>query len=85
MVIPQPTLSAWENWIASCFITGHLVAALRRRTEFNTVDNYMLLLEGQGDIRSHHVQGAQTALDEAMAEALTLDSCWMRQGTKTED
>ena len=29
LALPYPTLTAPENWIASCVITGHLVAALR--------------------------------------------------------
>ena len=27
--LPDPTMTAPENWMASCVITGHLVAALR--------------------------------------------------------
>ena len=35
----DPTLTAPENWMASCVITGHLVAALRVQVEFWTADH----------------------------------------------
>ena len=44
--IPNLTLSAWENWTDSCVVTGHLITALHRRTEFKTGDHSMILWEG---------------------------------------
>ena len=35
----DPTMTASENWTASCVITGHLVAALRVQVEFRMVDH----------------------------------------------
>ena len=39
LALPDPTLTAPENWTASCFITGNLVAALRGHVEFLTADH----------------------------------------------
>ena len=56
MEIPNTDMSAWENWLASCFFTGHLVAALRGRTEFKTGYHSMLLKEGCGERSYRQVQ-----------------------------
>ena len=66
MEISNPDLSAWENWLSSCSITGHLVAAIRGWTEFKTGYHSMLLQEGCGERRYRQVQELQTALEEAM-------------------
>ena len=42
----------------------------------------MLLRDERGKIRHCHVQDAQTALNEATAEAPILDASWLRQETK---
>ena len=65
-----------------CVVTGHLVAALWRQTYFKTGEHSMILRERQGDIRSRCVQDTQTALEEAMVAAPTLDACRMRWRTK---
>ena len=36
LALPDPTLTAPENWTASCVVTVHLVAALRGQVEFRT-------------------------------------------------
>ena len=36
MAIPNPDFSAWENWVASCFVTGNLIEVLHRQTYFKT-------------------------------------------------
>ena len=40
MSLPDPTNTAPENWMASCVISGHLVAALRGKEELQTVDHF---------------------------------------------
>ena len=45
--IPDPVLTAPENWTSSCVITGHLVAALRGQTTFRT-DDHTACLRGAG-------------------------------------
>ena len=37
--LPDPTQTAGANCMASCVITGHLVAALRGQLEFQTADH----------------------------------------------
>ena len=37
--LPDPSNMAPENWMASCVITGYLVAALMGQEEFRTSDN----------------------------------------------
>ena len=38
--LPDPTMAAPENWMASCILTGHLVAALRVQVEFRTATTW---------------------------------------------
>ena len=51
---PNQTLSDWENWTASCVVTGHLVKALHRKIEFKTGDHYIFLKDGKGKTQRHH-------------------------------
>ena len=46
LAIPDPVLTAPENWTASCVITGHLVSALRGQTIFRTADHTACLRGG---------------------------------------
>ena len=45
MALPDPTLTAPENWTTSCVITGHLVVVLRGQVEFRTADHSACLQE----------------------------------------
>ena len=47
LALSNPTLTAPENWTASCVITGHLVAALRGQVEFQKADHSAYLREGR--------------------------------------
>ena len=38
LALPDPYQTTPENWMASCVITGHLVAALTGQAEFRTAD-----------------------------------------------
>ena len=51
LAIPDPVLTAPENWTASCVITGHLVAALRGQTTFRTADHTDCLMGGRLAVR----------------------------------
>ena len=42
LVTPNPTLSAWDNWMTSYVVTVHLVEALWGRKYFKTVDQALL-------------------------------------------
>ena len=42
LALPDPSQTAPENCMASCVITGHLVAALRSQVEFRTSDHFCL-------------------------------------------
>ena len=50
----DPTKTAPENWMASCITTGHLVAALRVREEFQTSDHSEILRYGRGEVRKRN-------------------------------
>ena len=43
LALPDPSWTLRANWMASCMITGHLVAALRRTAEFRLVDQALLM------------------------------------------
>ena len=72
--IPNPNLSSWENWVAPFVVMVHLISALFGRKNFKTGDHSMLLRKVQGDIRRRRVQDAQTAMEEVMTAAPTLDA-----------
>ena len=55
LAIPNPIMSASENWTASCVFTGHLVKDLRDRTEFKTWDHTLILWKGHREIRRRNV------------------------------
>ena len=56
-----------ENWTASCFITVHLVAALRGQVESWTADQSACLQEGQPTVQKQSAQRAEEALEATIA------------------
>ena len=60
--LPDPTQTAPENWTASCFITRHLVTAIRGQVEFRTADHMAFLHKGQTAVRRRGQQRAEEAL-----------------------
>ena len=44
--IPNPTISTWENWMASCVVIVQLVIALWGMTKFKKGDHSLILWEG---------------------------------------
>ena len=54
--IPNPTLSALENWTTSCVITGLLVPDIWGKVEFKTGYHALLLQYVSGEIRCRNVQ-----------------------------
>ena len=43
--LPDPTNTGPENWMLSCVITGHLVAAFKVQEDFSTTDHSSYLQE----------------------------------------
>ena len=72
LAIPNPIISASQNWMASCVITGHLYADIQRRTEFWTGYHALLMKEGFEDIRRRNVQNVKAVLEETMSTAPAL-------------
>ena len=66
LALPDPTHTAPENWMVSCVITGHLVAALRGQVEFRTADHPARLWE----VRTAVWRQSQQRLKEALAATL---------------
>ena len=50
LALTNPTLTAPENWTASCVITGHLVAELRGQVKFWTSDHSTYLRKGYTEV-----------------------------------
>ena len=55
--------------MASCVITGHLLAALRRTVKIRSGDHSFLIVEGRYDILRRHAEVEKTALGEVRAAA----------------
>ena len=51
LAIPNPNMYALEKWVSSCVITGHLIAAIWVKKEFNTRYHTLILREGRGKTR----------------------------------
>ena len=66
LAIPDPVLTAPENWTASCVITGYLVSALRGQTTFRTADHTACLRGRRLAVRRKGVQRAEAALMAAL-------------------
>ena len=66
LALPDPYQTAPENWTASCVITGHLLAALRGKVEFQTVDHSACL---QG-VRTAVQRTGQQSVGEALVATL---------------
>ena len=69
LALPDPTLTDPENWTASCFITGHLVAALRGQVEFRTADHSACIREGHTAVQRRIEHQAEEALAATIAGA----------------
>ena len=54
--LPDPTQTAGPKWMASCVITGHLLADIQRTVEFRSGDRALLMEEGRDEIRWKHAE-----------------------------
>ena len=75
LAIPDPLLTAPENWTASCIIKGHLVLALRGQTIIRTADHTACLRGRRLAVRHRGVQWAEAALTAALEGSLVQKSC----------
>ena len=66
LVLSDPTQTAPENWMASCVITRHLVAALRYQVEFRTENHSVYLWEGRTVVWRWFQQRAEETLASKM-------------------
>ena len=68
--------------MASCVITGHLVAALCRTADFRSEDNDLLMRGDRAEIRRWHAEASDTALGEAWVAASTKEAPSVRKDTE---
>ena len=83
LALLYPTLTAPENWTASCVIIGHLVAVLRGQVEFQTADHLACLQKGRTAVWKRISQQAEEALVATIAETPVQGTCRLRRATKT--
>ena len=83
LALPDPTLTSPENWTESCFITGHLVAAIRGQEEFRTADHAAFLMEGIEEVWKCYSGRSEEALAETLAGAPVQAARRLRWVTKT--
>ena len=83
LVLPDPTLTAPENWTASYVITWHLVAALRGKVEFRTADHSACIWEGWTAVWRQSQQWAEEALAAKIAGGPVQGARPLQQATKT--
>ena len=69
MALPDPTLTAPENWQASYVITGHLMPALRGQVPFRTADHAACLRDGRAAVRRQNAAKAVPSLETTIARA----------------
>ena len=83
LAITDLTLTAPENWTASCVITVHLVVALRGQVEFQTADHSACLQEGYTAVWRRSPQWAEEALVTTIAGVPVQGGRKLRQATNT--
>ena len=69
MDLPDPTLTAPENWTTYCVITGHLVVVLRGQVEFRTADHSACLQEIWTEVWKRSAQWEEEALKATITGA----------------
>ena len=72
--LSDPSQTAPENWMASCVIAGHLVAALRRQVDFRTAYHSACLWEGRAAVRIRGQRWAEEDLTAALEGAPVLQA-----------
>ena len=75
LALPDPTNTAPENWMASCVVTGHLVAVIRGQVEFWTTDHSACLQEVRTALWKRSAHRAEENLAGTIAGALVQDAC----------
>ena len=93
MDLPDLTMSAPENWMASFVITGYLVAALRDHDDFRMADQAIFLREGRTEVRKRIARWSEKAMAETLvgAPAQVTRHSWRplaagdKDGGKSED
>ena len=83
MALPDPTLTAPENWQAPCVITGHLVPALRGQVPFRTANHAACLRYGRATVRRQNVAKAMVSLEATIAGDPAVVTRRLRRATKT--
>ena len=83
MALPDPTLTAPENWQASCVITGHLLSALRGQVPFSTADHVACLRDERAAVRRQNVAKAMVSLETTIARAPAVVTRRLRRAMKT--
>ena len=67
LALPDPMLTAPENWTESYVITGRLIAAIRGQEELQTADHSACILEVRTLVRKRSVLLADESLAENLA------------------
>ena len=83
IAFPDPNQTYGANWIASCVVTGRLVAELRGTAEFWSWDHAFLMREGRDEILRWHTESVETALGEARDATSREDARQMERITRT--
>ena len=83
LALPDPTTSATSNWTASCVIVGHLVAALRGRSEFLPADHKAVMSAGKAALRARVNATSEQRLESVCGRATASEARVFRRGRKT--
>jgi hypothetical protein len=84
LALPNPTTTAESNWKASTLICGHLVAALRGRTDFRSADHANIMAQGKAEIRKRSLEAHGTYMETILAAIAARKSRTIGRGTETE-
>jgi hypothetical protein len=82
LALPNPTTTAESNWKASTLVCGHLVAALRGRTDFRSADHKSIIAQGNAVIRTRSQEAYGNSMETILA-TLPGTSRTIRRGTET--
>jgi hypothetical protein len=83
LALPNSTTAAESNWKASTLVCGHLIAALRGRTDFRSADHANTMAQGKVVIRKRSQEACGKSVETILSTSPDGKSRTIRHGTET--
>ena len=80
--LPEPTQSAQGDLMASCVVTGYLIASLKGCVEFRLWGHEQISRDGREDLRRQKTHNSGEKITEVIKTIMTTDNCRLFWGQK---